>query len=392
MRAEENLVLTTPTQPRPRQNDAVAAPVAPAVLPPPDIAVAVKNVALTLVGAATALVLLRYMRDVLLPFALAGLLFYALDPVVDWLQRHRVPRAIGAAFAILVLLGSLAGLAYSLQDDVVAMVNQLPQGARRLSAILQRTAASANPIQTVQEAADALRGSPVVVPSPSGAVRVQVEEPGFQASEYFWAGSMGFLSALNRGVMILFLTYFMLLLDDLFKRKLVELGPTLSRKKITVGILGDIAGQIERFFVVQVMTSLLVGVVTWLALWALGLQQAALWGLLAGVFNSIPYYGPLMVTGGLAAVAFLQFGTLAMTTLVAVVSLLITTAEGMLLTPTLMGKVAQMNAVAVFAGLLFWSWAWGLWGLLLAVPLMMMIKAICDGIEDLQPIGRFLGE
>ena len=110
--------------------------------------------------------------------------------------------------------------------------------------------------------------------------------------------------------MVLFLTYFMLLSDQLFKRKLVELGPTLSRKKITLKILEDIAGQIEQFFLIQIGTSLVVGVATWLGLWALGLHQAALWGLLAGVLNSIPYYGPLVVTGGLAVVGFLQFGSL----------------------------------------------------------------------------------
>jgi predicted PurR-regulated permease PerM len=124
----------------------------------------------------------------------------------------------------------------------------------------------------------------------------------------------------------------------------------------------------------------------------LGVDEAALWGLLAGIFNSIPYYGPLIVSGGLSIVTFLQFGTVSMTLLVAGVSMLITSAEGWLLTPMLMGRVAAMNRVAVFVGLLFWSWVWGVWGMLLAVPMMMSIKVICDHIDDLKPVGRFLGE
>lgn len=131
---------------------------------------------------------------------------------------------------------------------------------------------------------------------------------------------------------------------------------------------------------------------TGLALWAMGLEDAAFWGFVAGVLNSIPYYGPLIVTGGLGTAAFLQFGTLGMTAAVAAVALLITALEGWLLTPTLMGRVAEMNKVAVFAGLLFWTWMWGIPGTLLAVPIMMITKAVCDRIEDLQPIGRFLGE
>lgn len=170
------------------------------------------------------------------------------------------------------------------------------------------------------------------------------------------------------------------------------MGPTFTKKKLTVQLLEDIADQIERFLLVQVFTSVLVGMVTWIALWWIGLNQPAVWGLSAGVFNSIPYFGPVIVTAGLGMIAFLQFGTLAMAAYVAGVALAITTLEGWLLTPALMSKIAQMNQVAVFAGLLFWSWMWGIWGMLLAVPIMMTVKAVCDRIEELQPVGKFLGE
>ena len=203
---------------------------------------------------------------------------------------------------------------------------------------------------------------------------------------------MGLMSAVNQLVMVLFLTYFMLLSDQLFKRKLVEIVGTFSQKKMTVKVLEDIAGQIEQFLKIQILTSAAVALVTWGALWALGLQQAALWGLLAGIFNSIPYYGPLLVTAGLSIVGFLQFGSIGMTTAVAGVSLLITTLEGSLLTPSLLGRASSMNHVAVFAGLLFWSWVWGIWGMLLAVPMMMVVKVVCDHVEPLQPVAHLLGD
>jgi predicted PurR-regulated permease PerM len=116
------------------------------------------------------------------------------------------------------------------------------------------------------------------------------------------------------------------------------------------------------------------------------------WGLAAGIFNSIPYFGPLIVTAGLAVVALLQFGAFGMTALIAGVALLITSLEGWVLTPALMGRTAQMNRIAIFAGLLFWSWMWGVWGTLLAVPMMMVLKAICDQVEDFQPVADFLSE
>jgi predicted PurR-regulated permease PerM len=352
----------------------------------------VRNIAFTLVSVAIVILLLQLMQPVLIPFVVGALLFYALDPAVDWLQKRRVPRVIGAALMLLIVVSGSGALSYSLQGQALTVIDQLPAGARKLATSLRKTpGAQPGAVEKVQQAADALQGTEKSA-TPSGVVRVQVEEKWFQASTFLWTGSVGLISAANQLVMVLFLTYFMLLSDQLFKRKLVEIVGTLSQKKATVSVLEDIARQIEQFLLIQILTSGAVALVTWGALWAMGLQQAALWGLLAGILNSIPYYGPLLVTAGLSIVGFLQFGTIGMTAAVAGVSLLITTLEGLLLTPLLMGRASAMNQVAVFAGLLFWSWVWGIWGMLLAVPMMMVLKVICEHVESLQPVGHLLGE
>ena len=283
----------------------------------------VRNVAFTLLSIAIVILLLRYMQPVLLPLVLGGLLFYALDPAVDRLQKMRVPRAIGAALMLLMVVTSCGALAYTLQGQALTVINQLPAGARQLADSLRKVpGAEPGAIDKVQEAADALKGSGK--PStPAGVTRVQIEEPVFQATTFVWSTSIGLASAANQLIMVVFLTYFMLLTDQLFKRKLVEIVGTLSQKKLTVNVLEDIAAQIEQFLMIQLLTSGLVAVATGAALWLLGLQQAALWGLLAGIFNIVPYYGPLLVTAGLALVGYLQFGTLGMTAAVAGVSLLL---------------------------------------------------------------------
>jgi len=348
--------------------------------------------AYTLLIVGIVILLLQFMQPVLIPFVLSALLFYALDPAVDWMERMRVPRALGAAFMLLLVLAACGGLAYSLQGQALTVIDELPAGARKLAASLRKTpVVPPDTLEKVQQAADALQSQDKPAP-PKGVLRVQVQEEGFRASSFLWSSSVGLMSAANNVVMIVFLTYFMLLSDQLFKRKLVEMVGTLSQKKTTVMVLEDIAGSIEQFIKIQLMTSTIVALVTWGALWALGLRQAALWGLLAGVFNSIPYYGPLVVTAALSIVAYIQFSTITMTATIAGVSLLITTLEGFVLTPLLIGRAASMNQVAVFAGLLFWSWIWGLWGILLAVPMMMVIKVICDHIEPLQPFGHLLGD
>ncbi len=351
-----------------------------------------RTVSLVVIAFGVTVFLLQHMQALFAPLAFGLLLFYALDPVVDAMERVRVPRWIGAAITILLTFGTIGAGVYTLQDEAMTVINRLPTAARRITALIERDARSVSgPLDKVDQAAAELQKTDTK-PAP-GVVRVQVEEPRVTATSLLWSGSIGAFSALNQFIMIMFLTYFILLSDRMLRRKFVELaGPTLSKKRLTVEIIDSIASQIGRFLMVQIFTSVVVGIATWAALRYLGLEQAPLWGLLAGVFNSIPYYGPLIVSAGLSMVAFLQFGTLAMSLTVASVSLVVTSLEGWLLTPLLMGKIASMNRVAVFIGLLFWSWAWGVWGLLLAVPMMMSIKVICDHVDELKPIGRFLGE
>ncbi len=384
------------------RGDETSMPAPPTAVPAADgpqpiavqMPVDIRSVALSLIACAAAIMLLRYMQEVFIPVVLAGLLFYALDPFVDRLERLKVPRALAAGCVLLLLVAASASAAYTLRFQVLAVVEEMPIAAQRFRAMLRAQPGGPSTLDKVQQAAreiektaDAVNGG-----DRQRATRVQIEAPAFAARAYLWAGSIGALSVAGQGVMVLLLTFFLLLSDDLFKRKLVEGVPTFTHKRLTVQMLDQIADQIERFLLVQLFTSAVVGVVTWAALWAVGLQQAAVWGLTAGVLNSIPYFGPVIVTCALTVVAFLQFGTIPMALAVAAIALAITSLEGWLLTPMLLSRAANMNQVAVFVGLIFWSWIWGIWGLLLAVPMLMVVKSVCDHVEDLQPVGQFLGE
>ena len=353
---------------------------------------------MSVVALVAVLFLLQYARDVFIPLVLAGLMFYALDPVVDWLQKLKVHRVLGAALVLLTLVGGTAWTAYSVRDEALKVVEDLPKAARNLRAALRSDqGAPESAIGKLQRAATEIDKTTAEAipppPAPQGVVRVQVEEPTLRATQFVRWGTTQIVSMVSQALMVLLLAFFLLVADDLLKRKLLKnFGTSLSRKKITLQILDQIGTQIGRFLLVQLLTSVLVAVVTGLALWRLGLQQAMFWGIAAGVLNSIPYMGPLIVTASLGMVGFMQFGTLPMAMAVAGTALLITTLEGWFLTPSLMGRAAQMNQVAVFISLILWSWLWGTWGVFLAVPMMMVIKAVCDHIHDLKPWGDFLGE
>jgi predicted PurR-regulated permease PerM len=357
----------------------------------------VRSAALTVLAVIAVVMLLQYAQSMIIPIVLGLLISYALDPAVDWMENKRVPRPIGAALVLCVVVGGGGYLLYGLRSEANAIVEQLPAGARRLRQLLENDRPTTpTAIQQVQKAANELEKAADAAappPPPSGVQRVQVEPPPFSMGNYLMWGSIGIATAVGQIVLILFLAYFLLASGDLYRRKLVKIaGPSLTQKKITIQILSEIDRQIETFLLVQVFTSSVVAIATWLAFRAMGMQQAAVWGIVAGVFNSIPYFGPVLVTGATAGIAFLQFGNIHMAVLVGAVALVITTLEGFLLTPWLTSRTARMNAVAVFIGLLFWGWVWNVWGMLLAVPMLMVLKAICDHVDDLKPIGELLGD
>jgi predicted PurR-regulated permease PerM len=380
-------------------------PPAPGEVPEPVVIrapVGVNSLALKVIAVLVVVLVLQYAQAVLIPVVLGILISYGLAPLVDSLQRVRLPRALGAVVAVSLFVGTLGLGVYALSDDVMSVVSSVPQAAKRISERLrvQRRGPS-GALGKVQEAAkeidkaaqEAAASSKVEPPAAPGVQKVEVVEPGFRATDYLWTGGIGFVWFAGQFVLVLFLVYFFLVTGNLYKRKLIRIaGPTLSEKKATVQILDDISRQIATFIRVQLFTSVIVAAVTAVALWAFGVQQYIVWGLLSGLLNSIPYVGPVIVTGSLGVVSLLQFNDPLKTVYICAVTFAITSLEGFLLTPVLMGRAAQMNPVAIFVGLLFWSWVWGIWGTILAVPMLMMLKAICDHIENLQPVGELLGE
>ncbi len=193
--------------------------------------------------------------------------------------------------------------------------------------------------------------------------------------------------------MVLCLVYYLLTSGDLYKRKLVRIvGPSLSRKKITVQILEEIDRQIELFLLARLFISVIVGAIVWIGFWLLGLREAGIWGLVAAVLFAVPYVGPAVVTCGAAVAGFVQFGSLSMAAAAGGLSLTIAVVEGNVLTPWLLSRTGRMNAVAVFVSLLFWGWIWGVWGLLLAVPIMVALKAVCERVDDLSSYAELLKE
>jgi len=351
--------------------------------------------------AVLALVAALYLaRGFFIPLLIGILGSYALHPLVDWLERWRVPRSVGAALVLAIAVGSLAWIGFSMSDDAKEVIGKLPEAARKLRQDLS-TGSSGTPtaLQNVQQAAQELQGAATEAGARPGtgtkpaarAVEARAPEPTWLL-DYTLAQTALLATVAAQTPIVLLLTYFLLASGAHFRRKLVQLvGPSLSRKKDAVAALEEVDMQVQRYLLAMLASNALIGLATWLAFLALGLDHAGVWGVAAGVLHFVPYLGPALIVLASGVAAFLQFGSPLYALTVAGASLLVAGTIGVGFLTWLHGRFARVNAAVLFIGLLFFGWLWGVWGLLLGAPLVAIAKVIFDRVEPLKPVGELLG-
>ncbi|MGI8671983.1 MAG: AI-2E family transporter [Luteitalea sp.] len=356
------------------------------------MAFSMRSLALTVLTTIAVIWVLYVTQSLLVPLIVGIILSLVLEPLVTGLTRVGLPRSAGAAIVLTALTAGLLGAAWQLSVPAAALADELPAVARHVRSMLARTTASRDgTVANIQEAADELATVTDAPPARdrSGAQPVRVVEPPTRLRDYLLTGT----GIAGQVLLVGFLVFFLLASGDLYKRKLVKLtGPSLTKKKITVQIIDEIDQQIGVYLRTLTAVCTLVGLATWLAYRSLGMPNAAIWGLLAAIANVVPYVGPTLVSLAATAMALAHFGSIGTALTVGGAQVVITSIEGFLLTPMLMSRSARMNPVAMFVGLLFWGWLWGAWGMVLAVPLLMAIKAVADRVEDFHAVGELLGE
>ena len=342
---------------------------------------------------------LHWAQKFFIPLLIGIILSYTLNPIVNWLERIKIPRVVGATLVVLALIAGAGLSIMSLRGQVERILDEAPEAAGKLSAMLREMAAEPNAMQKVQAAARELEQATNETAEPSAnqpktVRRVVVEQPSrFKLVDFLWNGSMGIFGIIGEIATLLLLVFFLLLSGDTFKRKLLRVtGPTLSDKKITVTILDDIDRSIQNYMLTLLGANVLLAVLTWITFRLIGLDNAGAWALAAGVLHFIPYLGPVLTALATGMAAFMQFESLPMAFLVSASSLALATLVGMVLVTWMCGKITRMNAAAVFIALLFWGWLWGAWGLLLAIPIMGMVKVFSEHVHEMQPIAELLSD
>ncbi len=368
------------------------------VLPSND-ALQVRNVALVIISTILVIYALQWAQSFIITMLLGVLLAYALNPLVLHLENIKVNRVIGSTIVILALIASIAFSAYALRGQVQSIISSLPEAATKLtSSFISKRGQPLTNMQKMQMAAtqveSAASSAEENIPTKKKpTMRVIVEEPKFNISDFLWRGYLGVFGFLAETITMIFLAYFLLLSGNIFKRKLVNItAPTLTRKKITVNILDDIGISIQRYLMMLVITNVIVGIVSWIAYRLIGLENAGAWGFFSGFMHIIPYFGPVATAAVTGMAAYMQFNSIFMALMVAGASILISTIIGVFVTTWMTGRIAKMNSAAVFISLIFFSWLWGLWGMLLGIPVIFILKVVCERIDHLQPIAELLGE
>lgn len=328
------------------------------------------------------------------PLISAILLHYALGKPVNWLEHVGLPRSIGAALVMCAALAVAGSLFYGLWGQAENLLDSLPRSAKRISDDFGKMRqAPGGTLRKVGEAAaavtDMVNGQPAAVkpkaaPAPTNAAPEAV-------NTYLIKGSVSALGSLATAAGIVLLAYFLLTAGDHFRRRIVKAaGKRLADRRITVETLDGINQAIQRYLGMLVVTNVILGILTSIVLFMLGVENASAWGLMAALFHTIPYFGPIAIAFGVFMSSFEQIGTLSGAATAALSTLVVAAIVGTIAQAWMASRIARMNSTATFVALLFFGWLWGTAGLFLAIPIAVICKVIVDKIPGTTVVSELM--
>ena len=316
-----------------------------------------------------------------MPVILAFLLTLTLTPIVRYLRKHGVPDVVSATLLVLLSVGLFASAGYLLSGPVIDLINNSSSIGQQLT---ERMAQLQRPFERVMQIAHELEGLTNTGQEP-GVQKVVVSQSGILSQA---AGNI--LSAGTSLTIIFVLSLFLLASGTMFYEKIIQSFASLSEKKRALRVVYDVEREISHYLLTVALINASLGVVIALGLWALGMPNPLVWGAAAALLNFLPYVGALMTIMLVAVIALISFDSISYALLAPAFVLLCDIVEGQFVTPMVVGRRLEINAVAIFIAIAFWSWLWGFVGALMAVPLLVVVKVFCDHFDGLSHVGNFL--
>ncbi|MDP3523099.1 MAG: AI-2E family transporter [Hoeflea sp.] len=351
----------------------------PAPLPNPD-QTTIKRV---LIGIFIVLVaqVLFVAQDVVMPMVLGLLIAQTLRPVVRFAEKRGLPSGISAFLIVVSLAGALGFGAYSLAGPISDLVSSAPETGVK---IREKFAEYRDQIAAVKEASEQ------VEELAQGATASEVQRVVVQQPALLSAAASNAFVGLTTVVVALILAMFLLSTGTLFYEKVVGIMPLLSEKKRALRVIYDVERQVSRYLFTITLINVGLGVAIGTGLWLYGMPNPVMWGCIAAVLNFLPFIGAWAGALALAATAMVVYPTLGGALIAPAIYLGFTILEGNFLTPLIVGRRLELNIVAVFLTVTVWGWLWGLLGALMAVPILVVIKVLCDNFDSMGAFGQFL--
>ncbi|TPI13743.1 AI-2E family transporter [Mesorhizobium sp. B4-1-3] len=324
---------------------------------------------------------LYFARAFFMPVILAFLLALTLTPIVRFLRKRGIPEVVSATLLVLFSTVVFASAGYLLSGPVIDLINNSYSIGQQLT---ERLAPFKRPLERMMDLAHQLEALTETSQEP-GLQRVAVAPSGILST-----AASNILEAGTAITIVFVLSLFLLASGTLFYEKIVQSFASMTQKKRALRVVYDVEREISHYLLTVSIINVSLGTVIGLGLWGLGMPNPLVWGAMAALLNFLPYVGALMTVLIVAVIALISFDTIAYALLAPAFVVLCDIIEGQFVTPMVVGRRLEINAVAIFIAIAFWSWLWGFVGALMAVPLLVVIKVFCDHFESLSPFGNFL--
>lgn len=344
------------------------------------------NWPLRILAALAVIYTLKVARDVMLPITLAAIFALLLGPAVTRMQQWHIPRGLAAVLLLALSLGIFAGGLYMLTQPATDWLARAPEAVDIIREQLRSVDQGNNEVDAASRSLDSLAQALSSEPSDPGTTEVVVTDPGWRQELWTTVRNFGVYGTLSI-IMLLFL----LTSGGALLSRVVHVLPSQRDKATVVEMARHAQAQMSRYLTTITAVNAALGVVTGLALWAMGFPDPALWGALAAVMRYIPYLGVSIMVMLLALISVVTFDSAAMMLAAPLGFIVLTSLVGQFVDPVVHGLRFRLNPIVVFLWIFFWGWMWGAPGVLLAVPLLTLVQVVCRNVEQLSPIAHIIG-